>query len=92
MRSAPYRRLSLAISLPQGHGFSGDPGCGRLGSGLVFPVELEAQTRPSQERLRLNNEEGLFPGDEAVVERPKPIRCQPRDEAENPLHGSHSPL
>src|SRR5215467_4244516 len=48
--------------LNQGHSLSGDLGCGRYGSGLVFPVELEALAMPPQERLWLNDEESLFPG------------------------------
>jgi hypothetical protein len=47
--------------LNQGDGLSGDLWCGRNGSGLVFPKELEALARPSQERLWLDNDEGLFP-------------------------------
>jgi hypothetical protein len=62
MRSAPHRRLSLAISLSQGHGLSGDLGCGRNGSGLVSPKELVALAMPAQESCWLDDEKHLFPG------------------------------
>ncbi len=47
--------------LDQRHSLCGDLGFGRCCSGLVFPVQLESLTMPAQERLRLNNEQGLLP-------------------------------
>ncbi len=48
--------------LNQGHILSGDLGCGKNGSGLVFPKELEALAMPLQERLWLDKEQRLLPG------------------------------
>lgn len=48
--------------LNQGHSLSGNLGCGRNGSGLVFPKELEALAMSPQERLWLDNEQRLLPG------------------------------
>ncbi len=57
--------------------------CHKLGlaTGLV-------SQRPQQERGGV----WFGPGDEAVVERPKTIYCQPRDEGENPVHSRRYPF
>ena len=142
--------------IDQGDGLCGYPWCGRSCLGLGLPQELKALTMPPQQRLWLNDEEGLFPGphyacqqdqeyavrlgtgrpfhlttqddqlltqqgvfchklglapgkvdqrpqlergclrcgpgDEEVVERPKTISCQPRDEGENPVHSRRYPF
>src|SRR5215467_1764416 len=59
IRSAPHRRLSLAISLPQGHGLCGDLGCDRHGFGLVFPPELEALAMPARASSLAGRETGF---------------------------------
>jgi hypothetical protein len=62
IRSAPHSRFSFAIALSQRYGLSGDLGCGRHGPGLVFPVEFEALAMPAEQRLWLDDKQGLFPG------------------------------
>src|SRR5438128_2836762 len=62
IRSAPHSRLSLAISLSQGHGLWGYPWFGRSCPGLVLPIQLKSLTMPPQERLWLNDEKRLLPG------------------------------
>jgi hypothetical protein len=59
----------------------------------VFCHELGLATglvgqRPQQERGGV----WFGPGDEAVVERPKPKSCQPRDEGEKPVHSRRYPF
>src|SRR5215472_10581976 len=48
--------------LNQGHRLCGEFRLRRCCSGLVFPVELETLAMPAQQRLWLNDEEGLLPG------------------------------
>jgi hypothetical protein len=62
MRSAPHSRLSLAISLPQRHGLSGYLWFGHTRSRFVLPEQAKSLAMPSEQRLWLDNEQGLFPG------------------------------
>src|SRR5215469_5341107 len=48
--------------LDQGDRLLGDPWCERSSPGLVLPKELEAPSMPSQQRLWLNDTQGLLPG------------------------------
>jgi hypothetical protein len=62
IRSAPKTAVVPGHLLNQGHGLCGEHWFRRCCSGLVFPVELESLAMPAQQRLWLNNEEGLLPG------------------------------
>ena len=61
----PFRSPQSILArhlLDQGDGFSRDFWFDRSCSGLVFPIELEPLTMPTEERLWLNDEKRLLPG------------------------------
>src|SRR5258708_36113529 len=62
IRSAPKTAIVPCHLFHQGHGLRGDPWFGRSCPRYVLPKEFEALAMPPQQRLWLNDDEGLFPG------------------------------
>ena len=56
----------------QGDDIGRDPGLRRLGFGLAAPDQAEQLAMPSEERIRLDDEEGLFPEGRRSGQQKKP--------------------
>src|SRR5260370_28524971 len=60
-RSHPKTAIVSCHLFHQGHGLRGDPWFGRSCPRYVLTKEFEALAMPPQQRLWLNDDEGLFP-------------------------------